>query len=457
MRILLLILCLTLARAENEEIPRDLAFKDIELQKIIESLAKLQGKSVLFSKTIDAKPVSINLTQVTPAFALRLILENYGFIAVPKGDVLHIMTQAERGVSAVSPSAIITLKNVVAREMAEIIQRFIGTNGGTVQAHDSLNALLVNASEDNLLRIRKLVAELDQEQAQVYIEAKIIETSSAYSKSFGIQWGKAADPAGINKSRDFSITAPGGEGTMMGIVRAAGLEAQINAGIANGDVRVISSPKVTTLNGLAAHIQDATTFSIRTLSATGSGGAAAANGAIQTVKAGVDLTVTPYIVSQEQVRLNINLSKSDPDFARQVDGIPGISDKAARTSLIVRDGQTASIGGLITHSDSNSSRGAPILSKIPLIGLLFGGDEHKEDDKELLIFITPSIFRGDRTGFGPPIKINPDAFADMEPLKVNNVSAAPPAKEPEKVAEKVPEPAKKVEVEVPPPATPPRP
>ncbi len=405
----------------------DFEFKELELHKVIESLSRLQGKSVMFSRGVENTPVSLSLTRVTPAFALRLILENFGYIAVPKGDVLHIMTQAERGVASTSPTTIIPLTNVIAHDIVANIQSFLGpASGVTVSTNEQLNALLVSAPEETLIKVRRLVTELDQESTQIFIEAKIIESSTNFARNLGIQWGSAKAGGGIDIGKGVSLNTPSANNALTGVIPAATLEARLAMGEKMGEVKVISSPKISTLNGTAANIESLTTYSIRTLT-QGAGSSAAANGGIQNVKAGVRLQVTPFIVSQDQVRLNISLSKSEPDFARSVDNIPGISDNTANTNLIVHNGQTASIGGLISHSVSSNSEGIPILARLPLIGMLFGNYEKRRDDRELMIFITPTVYKGETISYGHEMvgKKEDLAFKAMEPLR--NPAAEPPA------------------------------
>lgn len=399
----------------------DFEFRGLELHKVIESLSRMQGKSVMFSRGVDNTQVTLSLSKVTPQFALRLILENFGYIAVPKGeDVLHIMTQAERGVASSAPTILIPLTNVIARDVIENIRSFIGASSNvTISTNEQLNAILVSAPDEMLVKIKRLITELDQESTQIFIEAKIIETSTTFSRDLGIQWGAQQGEAGIDRSRGISLSAPSGSSAFTGVIRAASLEARLATGEKNGDVKVISSPKISTLNGTPANIESITTYSIRTLT-QGGAAVAVANGGIQSVKAGVRLQVTPYLISQDQIRLSIVLSKSEPDFARTVDQIPGISDNTANTSLIVRNGQTASIGGLISHSRSSDQEGLPILARLPLIGFLFGNSKDIRDDRELMIFITPTVYRGDTPLWGQGArteKKEENAFKGMEPLR----------------------------------------
>lgn len=380
----------------------DFDFKQMDLSKVVSQLAKLQGKSVLFSGTIAAKTIDISLHDVTAENAMKMILENYGFVAIEKDGVFRIMTQAERGPATV-PTHILTMKNILAKEIETNIKTFLGVQG-SVTVNEQLNALVVSAPNDVLLEVKRLVDELDQENPQVYIEGKIVETSTLFSRKLGIEWGPSlTDKAGL---MGVHLNAPSKDSTLRaGISTQIGgtgrLEASLTAGETNGDVKIISTPKITTLNGVMANFESTLTYSVKTLTVASSvnsspgltTSAPTSTSGLEKVKTGITLRVTPYIVSQNSIRLVVSLSKSDPDFSKTIDGIPGVSDNSANTSLIVRTGETASIGGLIHNSKSNNRSGIPFLSAIPILGNFFGSTDKDNTDRELMIFLTPTILR----------------------------------------------------------------
>jgi type IV pilus assembly protein PilQ len=379
----------------------DFEFKQAELTRVISQLAKLGGRSAIFSGSVQPKMIDISLRDVAPDAALRLILESHGYVAVEKQGVYHVMTPAERGPTS-TPTKIIAMSNVLAKEIEPNIKAFLGT-AGAVTVNEQLNALVVSAPDDMINRLRDLVAELDQESPQVLIEAKIVESSTKFSRQLGIEWGPSINDRsgipGVNLSAKAENDAfHAGVTTSIG-ARSA-LEARLTAGERNGDVKIVSSPKISTLNGMPANIESTTTLIIRTLATTQTGtsggqtaGTPAIVGGIERVKAGISLRVTPYILSRLSVRLLVQLSKSDPDDSSKIDGIPGIADNTTNTSLIVHNGETASIGGLVEKSKAKNTNGIPFLSTIPVLGGLFGSQEKTENDKELMIFLTPTIFR----------------------------------------------------------------
>lgn len=371
----------------------DFQFRAMDLRKVVLSVAALAGRSVQFSQSVGLRPIDVTLKNVTPEFALRLVLESYGYVSLLKGNVYHVMTAAERGPAA-SPMIVIPMKNTIVTDIEDNVRTFLGS-AGSLSANKSMNALIVSAPDDVIARLRRVVEQLDQEATQVFIEAKIVETSTTFSRSLGIEWG----PNVTNRPpvNGISFRSPGNDDTIrLGFTTGLGplgsLQARLTAGERNGEVKVISQPKITTLNGVPAAISSNLTFNIRTLAGTGAG--ASQVGAIQAVRAGLTLNVTPYIVSDDKVRLQIQVQKSDPDFSAKIDGIPGISDKSASTSLIVGSGQVASIGGLVSSNDSTTVQGIPFFTRLPIIGGLFGNNDREKKDNELMIFLTPSVYRG---------------------------------------------------------------
>jgi type II secretory pathway component GspD/PulD (secretin) len=194
----------------------------------------------------------------------------------------------------------------------------------------------------------------------------------------------------------------------VGQLAGGNLEVVLSAAESNGDARVISRPKVVTLNNTAANIDSGVSFYIKTLSNTVAGaGNAAVAGGVSRLQAGLSLSVTPTIMGKDLVKLLININNSSPDEAQAVDGIPGILNNSATTSVIVAEGRTAVIAGLVKNTGGKSSAGLPFFQNIPILGALFRNSTYSDRNNELVMFITPQIvtpqmdLRPNRT-FGEP-------------------------------------------------------
>ena len=134
-----------------------------------------------------------------------------------------------------------------------------------------------------------------------------------------------------------------------------------------GKGKVLSNPKILTLDNKEARISSGRDIPIRVLS-TVSG---VTTTEIKIINASLSLTVTPHITSDDQIVMNVKAEKAEPDWTRQVDNIPTIIKKNAHTDMIIRNGDTIVIGGIFTKEISDAENGVPFLSKIPILGWLF--------------------------------------------------------------------------------------
>jgi type IV pilus assembly protein PilQ len=173
--------------------------------------------------------------------------------------------------------------------------------------------------------------------------------------------------------------------TMGSINGAFNLDVALTALERNGNGRLLSTPKVSTLNNVAAEMTQGIQIPIQT----------ATNNTVtvQFKDAALSLKVTPQITAADTVIMQIALENATPDFGRQVNGIPPINTQRAITTVLVLDGQTTVIGGIYTANATNTRDQTPGLGSIPLLGWLFKRDSVTDENSELLIFITPKIIK----------------------------------------------------------------
>ncbi len=319
-------------------------------------------------------------------------------------------------------------------------------NGESLTPDESSNSLIVYSSEDTFRKIQDFVALVDKRPFQILIEAKIVETSKNFARDLGISWGDPQAAGGTAPSAGILNPAPGNPNfvfrSVLGKLNDRTLELNLQAAETRGDAKVISRPKVFTLNNKKATIHSGVTYNIRTLtnivssgSASGgtSGGSSSSSvsGGLKEITSGLQLDVTPTVVGEGLVRLAIKVSNSEPDSGNAVDGIPGINDNSADTSILVKGGQTATIGGLLKNSVSKTEQGVPWLSSIPVLGWLFKSQTDRDTTSELVIFITPHVVDA----------VGEEKAALKEIEKSEDKTERKPAAEkiPEKVTEKVTE------------------
>jgi len=239
---------------------------------------------------------------------------------------------------------------------------------------------------------------------QIAIEARIVQIESSYKRDLGIQWGFAASGGAGNIGYGVTTgTATGymfdfpagnvdvGKGASMsiGIVRGltTSLDIQLSALEQIGKSRILSRPKVITIDGEGAEISQGIEVPYSTFGAAG--GAAIAR--VQFKKALLKLNVIPRTTLDGNIIMNIELTQDVPDFGRAVNGQPPINTKSITSKVIAKDGTTIVIGGILEKTEQETENGVPGLRNVPLFGWLFKNKGINTTNKELLIFITPKI------------------------------------------------------------------
>ncbi len=252
---------------------------------------------------------------------------------------------------------------------------------------------------------------IDKPVEQVLIEARIVEATDSFTEEFGIRWGGqfSSNKLAADGTRNLQIGATNptaGNGFLVDLPAAAAssggavgvsfgaigkllnLDLELSAAEIDGKSKLISSPRIMTANGATAVISQGQDVPFVT-PATSSGPAT-----VEFKKAELKLEVTPQITANKTVIMEVDISKDAPTGAT-VQGNPILSTKKVSTNLQVQDGETIVIGGIFTRDNSNNESGIPGLKEVPVLGWLFKTKKNTDDKTELLIFLTPSIVKGD--------------------------------------------------------------
>jgi type IV pilus assembly protein PilQ len=408
--------------------------KDAEVINVLRFIADVSGENIIASDDVKGR-ITLRLRNVPWDTALETILRTKGFDSVKKDNILRVapaaVIQKERDREISRKKAqeqveemvirIISVNYAEASNMAVQVKALLSSRGN-VQVDSRTNALIVEDIRSNIGRSIDLVRSLDRQTPQVLIEARIVEASTTASQEFGIQWGgssqqtsRTGNPTGLAFPSDFSVSGAADDGATPTAGNSAtpryavNLPAAIGAGSggglgfvfgsagstdllnlrlsaleSTGQARIISSPRVTTLDNKTATINSGREIPFQTTSAEGT--------TTTFKKADLLLEVTPRVTNDGGVILKITTNKSEPDAAFSAnDGSPSIASKKATTEVLVQDGDTTVIGGIYTKSTAKSSSGLPFLSNLPFIGALFRNSSSNERREELLIFVTPRI------------------------------------------------------------------
>jgi type IV pilus assembly protein PilQ len=311
-----------------------------------------------------------------------------------------------------------TLSYAKAEELQALLTKSALSQRGTVQVDPRTNTLIITDLRERLTLANDLIGTLDRAQPQVEIEARIVQTNKDYARALGVQWGFNGNanaalgntsplafpnsgalggrvggtqgPTGATlQPTSVNLGVPGASsaiGLALGSVNGAfGLDVALSALERSGNGRLLSTPRVTTQNNVAAEMTQGVQIPIQTV---------ANNTVTVSFKdAALTLKVTPQITAANTVIMQISVENASPDFSRAVNSIPPINTQRANTQVLVSDGQTTVIGGIYVSQEQYASDRTPVLSRLPLLGWLFKRDTLNDQSTELLIFITPRIIK----------------------------------------------------------------
>ena len=281
-------------------------------------------------------------------------------------------------------------------------------NGITISSIEENNQLLINANAQDYDAIMSAVSRLDVEPLQVLIEAKIIEVSLNEDNKFGVQWkfGEAANVVdtsgistrtnvgGLTRTRSAVLGAEPSGGTLSYLFTGNNVEAQLEALNSTSKITVLSTPSILVLNNKEASINVGDEIPVVTNSFSGIGDGNGGNigrNSVSFRQTGVSLEVKPRINPGGLVYLELTQEVSVPGEVEPISQNRSISNRTISTEIAIQSGQTVVMGGLISENRERDRSGVPILSKIPILGNLFGQKSLSTSRTELIVLITPTV------------------------------------------------------------------
>jgi type IV pilus assembly protein PilQ len=390
-----------------------LEFSDADIRKILQLIAEVSNLNFLIGDDVSGT-ISIKLVNVPWDQALDVILETKGLEKKQDGNIMYIKpkgkfkTEDEEEAEAKKVrerrmELKTKLFDINFAEVSDIAKQFdkLKSERGTIAQDERTNRVIVTDIEERLEKMNGLLKSLDMPERQVMIEARIVEASSTFTRNLGVNWGlhfqdDTASVLGIRRA-DVGFggitTAPPLVGTGASAGGAAGisfgtlssdiqLNLRLSAAATIGQVKVISSPKIITLNNKAAKISQGQSIPYSTVSAEGT--------KTEFVEAALTLEVTPHVASDGTISMKIKATNNSAGQSTG-DGPPPINKKEATTEVQVMSGETTVIGGIYQDSDTENDSGVPWMMDIPLFGWLFKSNSKEKTKTELLIFITPKI------------------------------------------------------------------
>ncbi len=400
-----------------------LDFKDVAIADVLRLIAEVSDLNIIAGDEVSGN-VTIRLVEVPWDQALDVILMTKGLGFVRVGNVLRIapadVLKAEEEVRLQERRnkekledlevKLLPVNYAAVKDIEPLVRRLLSSRG-TVNLDKRTNTLVLKDISSVIDEASALIAAIDTQTPQVMIEAKIVEANLDFSRELGSVWGLQSqqfvdpfDPDTLRTdlgSEDYRlidenslafanpITAvPTGLMSIGALILDEDfrIDAQIQAAESTGDGKVISSPRIVTLDNKEAKIEQGVSIPFQTFE----GGDAK----LEFIDAVLSLIVTPHITADQSIIMKIQVTRNAPDSTVPTPtGSPAIAKNVAKTETLVKDGQTLVLGGIYTIVKSQRQSRVPYLHRIPVIGSLFKNNEVTDQRKELLVFVTPRIVR----------------------------------------------------------------
>ncbi len=401
--------------------PVSMDFQNADLRSVLRVFAEISALNLVIDPSVQGE-VNVALTQVPWDQAFDVILRASGLGYERDGPVVRIAS-LERLQQEAEARAVLAQREAEAGELVvfartlsyaradDLVPLLTGaflSPRGDVFTDGRTNTLIIRDLAGRLRELDDLLDTLDRVEPQVEIEARIVRAGHDSARALGVQWGLGGDRGGspeppeagaggtrgrldesLSTGVDLGVGAPT---SSLGLALrtddgSLGLDVVLSALESQGELQIISSPRITTQNNVPAEILQGDQIPYQTV----------ANNTVtvQFKEAALTLRVTPRITAADTVVMQVEVENSFADFARALGSppIPAIVTQRAATTVQVGDGETAVIGGI--HENTRSARNSrtPGLHRIPLLGWLFRSSTRNQSTDELMIFLTPRIVR----------------------------------------------------------------
>ena len=416
--------------------PISVNLKDVDLKDFFRLIHEISGLNVVLDPNVKGTRTVV-LDDVPWDQALDIVLKNNDLARELEGNVLRIATvetlrkEAEARRAQIDAEALAVDKVSVtrflsyakAKDVLITVKKFLSQRGDVV-ADDRTNAIVINDIPKVMPTIDRLLTQLDRKTQEVEIEARVVAATRNFARDIGTQlgfgWGNGTSAIGGNAQAGSSPTTVGGltpgyitttsssgsgsgatiplfsnlgstsptSGlTFLNASNTVRIDAVLSMAESRGLLKVLSRPRIVTQNNILAQVKQGVRVPIVTQAQLGG------PPTVTYVDAFLRLTVTPQITSESTIFLNIDVENTTPNFGQQVQGNPELITQQATTQVLVTDGGTVVIGGVIQTQNSVNITQVPLLGNIPYLGNLFKHTQVSTSNQELIFFITPRIIQ----------------------------------------------------------------
>src|SRR6202034_1025866 len=416
--------------------PISVNLKDVDLKDFFRLIHEISGLNVVLDPNVHGT-LTVVLDDVPWDQALDIVLKNNDLARELEGNVLRIATvdtlkkeadgrraQIESEALAVEKVSVTRfLSYAHAKDVIITVKKFLSQRGDVV-ADERTNAVIVNDIPKVLPIIDRLLTQLDRKTQEVEIEARVVAATRQFARDIGTQlgfgWGDGhsaiggasavgSAPTTASNLPPGYITVPGATSgttgssiplfsnlgstsptsglTFFNASNTVRIDAVLTMAESRGLLKVLSRPRVVTQNNILALVKQGVRVPIVTQAQLGG------PPTVTYIDAFLRLTVTPQITSENTIFLNVDVENTTPNFAQQVQVNPELITQQATTQVLVTDGGTVVIGGVIQTQNSVTIDQVPLLGNIPILGNLFKHTQVNTSNQELIFFITPRIIQ----------------------------------------------------------------
>jgi len=399
---------------ENGEKLISMDFQDVPLKQILKIFSQQAGMNFVASENIQDKKVTLFMDRVSVEDALNTILSANGFIfeKQPGANIFIVKNAGKSAVTVITKIYKLSYATVSGAGVGEgqagegierVIQNILTSNGKMI-VDSRTNSLLITDIPSNFASIEEVLKELDIKTQQVMISAEIMEVSLDTLKRIGVEWGTATGQLMSYAAGTRSTFWPFKRGLFKdaaientaGSVSFTNLSAVVQAIKTDVNTQHLARPRLLTLNNRTAEMKITKNAAVSTTTVTISqGGSPQTTTSLERYEVGTTLKVTPHINKDDYITLTI-----EPEVSRVTESAFGSGNydplkRTSKTSIMVKDGETIVIAGLIEREDTDSNRKVPILGEVPFLGKIFDRDSKTRSDTEVLVFITTQVIKED--------------------------------------------------------------
>lgn len=412
--------------------PISVNLKDVDLKDFFRLIHEISGLNVVLDPGV-AGSLTLVLDDVPWDQALSIVLNNNGLECQIEGNVLRIALpstikrEADARRAAIEAQALAVDKTTVtrylsyaaAKDVVPTIKQFLSQRGDII-ADERTNGLIISDIPSVIPNVDRLLRELDRKTPEVEIEARVVAATRNYARDLGTQvgvgWGNSPTAVGGTTEVGTSViqnNAPNVQNpayfivgshqiplftNMPAIAPSSGLsilnatnhyrlDLILTAAESRGLLKILSRPRVVTQNNIQAIVRQGVRIPVVTLAQLGG------PPTVQYVDAFLRLQVRPQITAEGTIFLNVDVENTTPDFGRQVQGNPTLVTQQATTQVLVTDGGTVVIGGVIQTQNAINYQQVPYLGSVPVLGNLFKRKAVSTSTQELIFFLTPKIIQ----------------------------------------------------------------